>query len=323
MTSTAKILVVGSSNTDMIIKLDRIPRPGETVLGGEFLTAAGGKGANQAVGAARAGGCVTFIGRVGRDLLGQQAVAGLVRDGINVDYVVRDKISPTGVALIFVARDGENSIAAAPGANGRLSPADVRKGKAAFADASVLVMQLETPEPAVQAAADLAARSGALVILNPAPARPLPDRLLKRVSILTPNETEAELLTGIKVDSDATAAKAADRLLARGVETVILTLGPRGALVANREGRQLVPSFKVKAVDTTAAGDIFNGALAVGLAEGRPLLEAVRFASAAAAISVTRLGAQPSAPTRREIEKLLRTGRAHRSATDRRVRPSG
>jgi ribokinase len=301
-----RILVIGSSNTDMIIRLDRIPRPGETILGGAFSTAAGGKGANQAVGAARAGGCVTFVARVGRDMFGEQAVAGFMKDGINVEHIVRDAAAPSGVALIFVAKDGENSIAVASGANGALAPADVRKAKGAFAEAAVLVMQLETPLATVQAAADLAAQAGVPVILNPAPAQPLPTQLLKRVSILTPNETEAELLTGIKVDDEASAAQAAARLRKLGVQTVIITLGARGAFIAEAGGNQLVPGFKVKAVDTTAAGDIFNGALAVALAEGQPLAGAVRFANAAAALSVTKLGAQPSAPLRRDIEKFLR-----------------
>ena len=303
------IIVIGSSNTDMIIQLDRIPRPGETILGGEFSTAAGGKGANQAVGAARAGGKVTFVARVGRDMFGDQAVAGFQRDGIVTDFVFRDQSAPSGVALIFVAKDGENSIAVAGGANSNLSPADVRKAKRAIAGASAVVMQLETPLETVQAAAELAAQAGVRVILNPAPARPLPDSLLKLVSILTPNETEAELLTGIKVTDDTSAAQAADKLLAKGVQAVILTLGARGAFVATKESKQLVPGFKVKAVDTTAAGDVFNGALAVALSEGRSLLEAARFASAAGAISVTRLGAQPSAPMRKEIEKVFKTGR--------------
>ena len=300
-----RILVIGSSNTDMIIKLGRIPRPGETILGGEFVTAAGGKGANQAVGAARAGGRVTFIARVGQDMFGDQALAGFQRDGINVDYIVRDKQAPSGVALIFVAKDGENSIAVAGGANSRLSPADVKRAKKAFAGAAAVVMQLETPLETVQAAAELAAKAGVRVILNPAPAQALPDNLLKLVSILTPNETEAELLTGIKVSDDTGAAKAADKLLAKGVATVILTLGARGAFVATRESKQLVPGFKVKAVDTTAAGDIFNGALAVALAEGQGLPDAVRFANAAAALSVTRMGAQPSAPKRSEIQGFI------------------
>jgi ribokinase len=300
-----RILVIGSSNTDMIIKLGRIPQPGETILGGEFTTAAGGKGANQAVAAARAGGEVTFVARVGRDMFGEKAVAGFVQDDINVKHVTRDPVAPSGVALIFVAKDGENSIAVAGGANGRLSPSDVKKARAAIAGASVVVMQLETPLATVMAAAELAARAKVPIILNPAPARALPGKLLKLVSILTPNETEAELLTGIAVTNEATAAKAAKKLRARGVQTVILTLGARGAFVATASTEKLVPGFRVKAVDSTAAGDVFNGALAEALGEGRALLEAVRFANAAAAISVTRLGAQPSAPYRKEIELLL------------------
>ena len=302
------ILVVGSSNTDMIIKLERIPKPGETIIGGEFASAAGGKGANQAVGAARAGGAVTLIARVGQDMFGEKAVAGFVADGINVDYVVRDRTSPSGVALIFVGQNGENSIAVASGANARLTPADVRKAKGAFRKANVLLLQLETPLDTVQAAAELAAAAGVRVILNPAPARSLPDKLLRRVFLLTPNESEAELLTGVAVENAAGAVQAAEALLARGAQNVIITLGARGAWVAGKNLRQLIPAFKVKAVDTTAAGDIFNGTLALGLAEGRSLLEAARFASAAAAISVTRMGAQTSAPTRKEIERLLAAG---------------
>ncbi|MEI7535405.1 MAG: ribokinase, partial [Verrucomicrobiae bacterium] len=299
------IVVVGSSNTDMIIQLDRIPKPGETILGGTFTTAAGGKGANQAVGAARAGGRVTFVARVGRDMFGDQALAGFQKDGICVDYVARDRKAPSGVALIFVARNGENSIAVAGGANGQLSPADVRKARTVLSKAAVMVLQLEIPLPTVEAAAELASKLGVRVILNPAPARELPKSLLRQVSILTPNETEAELLTGVKVTNEASMKRAADILLACGVETVILTLGARGAFVAGPGAHQWVRGFEVKPVDTTAAGDIFNGALAVALAEGKPLLDAVRLANAAAAISVTRLGAQPSAPPRREIEKLL------------------
>ncbi len=306
------IVVVGSSNTDMIIKLDRIPRPGETLLGGEFVMAAGGKGANQAVGAARAGGAVTLVARVGDDMFGARAIVGFKRDRIRVDHIRKDKTAASGVALIFVAKDGENSIAVAGGANARLSPANVRHAAAVISRAKALVLQLETPLETVQAAAAIAAKAGVLAILNPAPARPLPDALLQRVSILTPNETEAELLTGLRVDDDATAGRAARKLLARGVKTVILTLGARGALVARGDAIHLVPGFKVRAVDSTAAGDVFNGALAVALAEGKSLIESVRFANAAAAISVTRLGAQPSAPHRAEIDRILReTGRGH------------
>lgn len=301
-----RIVVVGSSNTDMIVQLERLPRPGETLLGGRFTTAAGGKGANQAVGAARAGGNVSFVARVGADSLGDQAVRGFETDAIDVSHVSRDRSLASGVALIFVAQNGENSIAVAGGANNRLAPADVRRARAAIEAADVLLMQLETPLATVEAAATIAHRKGVRVILNPAPAQKLPESLLRRISILTPNETEAELLTGIRVENEIDAARAADHLLAKGVGTVVITLGARGAWVAESGAHQLVPGFKVKAVDTTAAGDIFNGALAVALGEGRPLIDAVRFANAAAALSVTKLGAQPSAPRRRDIERLLK-----------------
>jgi ribokinase len=211
--------------------------------------------------------------------------------------------------LIFVAKDGENSIAVASGANARLSPADVRRAAGAIRAADSVVLQVETPLPTIEAAAQLAARAGVRVILNPAPAQKLPERLLKLVSILTPNETEAELLTGVSVRDASSAQRAADELLKRGVGAVVITLGARGAFAATREFRRLVPGFRVKAVDTTAAGDVFNGALAVALGEGRGLIEAVQFANAAAAVSVTRLGAQPSAPRRREIARLVGGGR--------------
>ena len=300
------IVVIGSSNTDLVIRVPRIPRPGETLLGGTFLTAAGGKGANQAVGAARAGGKVAFIARVGHDAFGDQAIAGLRRDGVEVSRVFRDRDAPSGAALIFVARDGENSIAVAGGANARLSPADVKKAAGLIRAGALLLAQLETPLATVMAAVEVAATAGVPVLLNPAPARPLPNRLLRRVSILTPNETEAERLTGIRVTDDASAARACAKLQARGVGTVILTWGSRGAFLATAGGHERVPGFKVKALDTTAAGDIFNGALGVALTEGKPLRDAVRFANAAAALSVTRLGAQPSAPSRAQIDRFLR-----------------
>jgi ribokinase len=301
------ILVVGSSNTDMIVRLDRLPLPGETLIGGEFSTAPGGKGANQAVGAARAGGRVAFVGRVGADGLGRSALENLRRDGVDVRHAVQDRGAPSGVAFIFVGRDGENCIAVASGANDRLSPADVGRAGSALRKAAVLLVQLETPLATVARAVTLASAAGARVILNPAPARPLPDRILRRVSILTPNEHEAELLTGIRVNGDSGAARAAKALLRRGVGAVIVTLGARGAFVADGKSQGLVRGFKVKAVDTTAAGDIFNGALAVALAEDRTLPDAVSFAQAAAAISVTRPGAQPSAPLRAEIDRLLQS----------------
>ena len=290
----------------MVIKLDRIPLPGETILGGEFVMAPGGKGANQAVAAARAGGNVCFVARVGKDLFGEKTLQNLKQDKINVRHVSRDSAAPSGVALIFVAQNGENSIAVASGANALLSRGDVLRARSVIKASKFLVMQLETPLLTVAAAASLASQSGVRVILNPAPAARLPRALLQQISVLTPNETEAQLLTGVRVDSQATAAKAARKLHAQGVETVVLTLGARGAYVSTPGCRALVPGFKVKAVDTTAAGDVFNGALAVALSEGRSLLESVRFASAAAAISVTRMGAQPSAPRRKEIEQFLR-----------------
>jgi ribokinase len=299
------IVVVGSSNTDMIIRLKRIPRPGETVLGGEFATAAGGKGANQAIAAARAGGKVSMIARVGRDTLGDRAIADFVKDGIDVTHVTRDRYESSGTALIFVSRDGENSIAVASGANGRLSSAHVGRACSVIANARALLIQLETPLETVESAARFAASHGTLVILNPAPARRLPNSLLRHVSVLTPNEWEAEQLTGIKLRGIASAEKAAATLRRRGVPSVVLTLGAKGALVANEQGTELVPAFTVKAVDTTAAGDVFNGALAVALTEGQSIVQAVRMANAAAALSVMRLGAQPSAPTRRAINRFL------------------
>lgn len=306
---TPKVVVVGSSNTDMIVTVERLPRPGETLLGGEYLTAAGGKGANQAVAAARAGAQVSLIAHVGQDALGDQAIAGFRSDGIDVAHVTRDRHSPSGVALIFVSKDGANCIAVAGGANNHLAAAHVRRAAAAIADAQVLLLQLETPLETVAAAARLGAAKNTLVILNPAPARSLPDALLRRVSILTPNETEAGLLTGVKMTGVTAAEKAARILLRRGVSTVVVTLGAKGALIANGQGAQLMPAFNVKPVDTTAAGDVFNGALAVALAEGQPLIGAVRMANAAAALSVMRSGAQSSAPTRRAINGLLKARR--------------
>ena len=300
-----KIVVVGSSNTDMILQMERIPRPGETILGGKFSMAAGGKGANQAVAAARAGGQVAFLARVGRDMFGRQAIEGFRSDGIDLRQLIEDDRTPSGVALIFVAADGENSIGVASGANLCLSPADVQQAAEMIAEADILVMQLETPLETVHAAATIAAAHQVPVILNPAPAQPLDDSLLHMISVLTPNESEAELLTGVRVADETAASQAADRLRAKGVERVIVTLGARGAFVSASDFTGHVPAFPVKPVDTTAAGDVFNGALAVALSEGKSLESSVRFASAAAALSVTRLGAQPSAPRRSEIDSLL------------------
>jgi ribokinase len=300
------IVVLGSSNTDMILRVPRIPRPGETILGGRFATAAGGKGANQAVAAARAGGRVSFIARVGSDAFGDQAVAGFEREGIAVERVLRDPLEPSGVALIFVEESGENSIGVASGANARLSPGDVEFARDAIAGASILLMQLETPLESVEAAARIAREAGTTVLLNPAPAREVPAALLHHVSILTPNRGEAEHLTGVAVSDTRSAVEAARRLRARGVGAVIVTLGSDGAVSVTEQGTEAVAGHPVAAVDTTGAGDVFNGCLAAALCERRPLHEALAFANAAAALSVTRPGAQPSAPTREEVDAFRR-----------------
>jgi ribokinase len=301
-----KILVVGSSNTDMVIRVSRIPKPGETVLGGEFTMAPGGKGANQAVAAARAGGHVTFVARVGDDVFGERAIANFQADGIETRFVIRTPDAPSGIALINVDGRGENSISVASGANACLSAGDIERADEAFAAADIVLLQLETPMETVRAAAIRARDRGVPVILNPAPARPLDDDLLRLIAVLTPNEHEAEFLTGIPVRDESGAREAAVRLRARGVVAVVITLGERGAFASSPEFEGLVPAFKADPVDTTAAGDVFNGALAVALAENEPIKESLHFASAAAALSVTRPGAQPSAPTRAEIGAFLR-----------------
>ena len=300
-----KIVVIGSSNTDMVVRTPALPRPGETVLGGEFIMAPGGKGANQAVAAARAGGEVTFIARIGDDVFGRQSLEGLVRDGIHIEHIVADKNSPSGVALIIVGPDGENCIAVASGSNAGLAAADVRKAKAVISSADIVLLQLESPLETVQEAAGIAAAAGVPVILNPAPARALSDDILKKVAYLTPNETEAEILTGITLIKSSDLAAAAGMLLAKGMKAVLITLGANGVYVASREKQEVVPAFKVIPVDTTAAGDAFNGALAVALAERKPLFEAARMANAAAALATTKMGAQPSLPSRKDIDELL------------------
>jgi len=296
----------------MVVKSARIPAPGETVLGGKFVMAAGGKGANQAVAAARLGAEVSFVARVGDDLFGQTAIENFKREGICVDYVTKDPQKPSGVALILVDDRGENVISVAPGANAELSPDDVRKARLAIEQANVVLIQLEVPLETVAEAARVGAESGATVILNPAPAQALDDRLLRHITVLTPNETECGLLTGLSPKDPAELVKAAQELRRRGVQTVVITLGGTGSFVYNGEIGVAVPTVKIQPVDTTAAGDAFNGALAVALAEGQQLAQAVRFANLAGAFAATRLGAQPSLPTRaelRELERISRPGR--------------
>ena len=302
MINPKKILVVGSSNTDMVIKTLHFPSPGETILGGRFLMNAGGKGANQAVAAARLGGVVTFVGKIGDDIFGKQAVQQLEDEGINVDFVAVDHGNPSGVAMITVDRKGENSIVVAPGSNGTLSPEDFNKALSELPDAEFVLMQLEIPIPTVEYIAWIASQKQKKVILNPAPAAALSDELLQNLYIITPNETEAELLTQIKVSDEQSALKAAEALHKKGVEIVIITMGAAGAFVLINGESELIKAPKVEAHDTTAAGDTFNGALVVALSEGKTIQESIAFANKAAAISVTRIGAQSSIPFRKEIK---------------------
>jgi ribokinase len=302
-----KITVVGSSNVDLILKIPRLPKPGETVLGGEFSTVQGGKGANQAVAAARAGGDVQFVSRVGIDDLGKNSLAAYAKDNLNLEYCVTDETASNGVALIFVNAKGENSIGVASGANGNLDRKQVRNAAHVIESSALVLVQLETPIESVEEAITIAAVAGVPIILNPAPAQILDDNILKSISILTPNETETEILTGISLTSDEQIRRAAQSLREKGVGIVIVTLGARGVYVSSSDMDEFIPGFTVESVDTTGAGDIFNGALAVAVAEGKPLSEAIRFANAAAALSVTKLGAQPSAHHRNDIEHFLRT----------------
>jgi ribokinase len=297
----SKIIVIGSSNTDMVIKTEKLPLPGETILGGVFLMNPGGKGANQAVAAARLGGKVTFLTKRGNDLFGNQTVGLLMREDISTEYIVKDPELPSGVALITVDSKGENSIVVAPGSNGNLLEEDIPSEILNPENFDILLLQLEIPMKTVEYSASIAYGNGIKVILNPAPSSKLSDNLLKHTWLLTPNETEAEAITGVEITDVSSAAYAASIIQQKGVKNVIITLGGTGAYVTTESFSELIPGIKVKAVDTTAAGDVFNGALAVAISEGKDLHEAVIFANKAAAISVTRMGAQASAPYRNEI----------------------
>jgi len=306
MKNKARIVVVGSSNTDMILRLERAPRPGETLLGGAFSMAAGGKGANQAVAAARMGADVTFVAALGMDVFGDQALKGFEVEGIRTHRIKRVNKQASGVALIFVGDDGENSIGVGSGANACLFADDVQQAASEIAEADALILQLETPLDTVLETARIARKHGVMTLLNPAPACPLPDKLLQNIDILTPNESETETLTGVVVHDEKTARTAAEALLKRGVGKVVITLGSRGAYVYEAGKGAMIPAMKVeRVIDTTAAGDTFNGALAVALSEGKSLTESVRFANVAAALSVTKLGAQPAIPLRESVENHL------------------
>jgi ribokinase len=302
MSTSKSIIVVGSSNTDMVIQTTKFPIPGETLLGGKFFLFPGGKGANQAVAAARLGGHVTFIAKVGNDIFGEQALQQFKKEGIDTRFIISDPSNPSGVALITVDAKGENTIVVAPGANGTLTSEDIQKANDVFENTSIVLMQLEIPIDAVIHTARLATDHGKKVILNPAPARKLPDALLKELFIITPNESETETLLGIEITDMNSVHAAAKQLHDKGVSHVIITLGSEGAYLYNVGGGRHIPTTKVTSVDSTAAGDVFNGALAVAISEGKSLSEAIAFANRAAAISVTRMGAQASAPFRKELE---------------------
>ena len=295
------ILVVGSSNTDMVIKADHLPMPGETILGGTFFMNPGGKGANQVVAAARLNGAVTFICKTGNDIFGRQSLQLFEEEGINTSFILSDPKHPSGVALITVDKNAENCIVVASGANACLLPSNLVNAEALIVGATIVLMQLEIPIETVAYVAGIAAAAGVTVVLNPAPAREIPAELMRHISVLTPNKTEAEMLSGITIIDMESAAVAARAIRNKGVDTVIITLGSEGALVVTDTLVEMIHAPKVQAVDTTAAGDVFNGALAVALSENKPILDAVAFACNAAAISVTRMGAQASAPYLNEV----------------------
>jgi ribokinase len=299
------IAVVGSSNMDLVVKSKRIPVTGETILGGDFIMVPGGKGANQAVAAAKLGAQVFFIAKLGDDIFGLQSLNNFKKEGVNTKYVLQTDEAPSGVALIMVDEEGNNVIVVAPGANHKLMPDDVKAAESDIASSGALVAQLEVPIETIEFAAGLANKSNVPFILDPAPAQKLSARLLSMVDVLTPNETEAHILTGVEVKDQKSAEAAAQKLLECEVKNVILTMGASGYLSVGKEGKEFVAARKVAAADSTAAGDAFTGSLAVGLAKGQTLSEAARFANDVAAVSVTRMGAQPSMPTIEEIDRFI------------------
>jgi len=301
----SKIAVIGSSNVDLLMKMDHLPEKGETVTDAEFFQVYGGKGANQAVAAARAGGNVAFVNCVGEDAYTPQMVQNYKNDGIDIRFVFQEKGIASGHALIMIGGQGMNYLSVAPGANYKLTPQKIDEAIPVIDEAAMIVMQYEIPEETIKYIIDLANRKSIPVLWNCAPARAFDLSYIPKINILVLNEVEAGFLAGMTVENESDAEKAAGVLIAQGVEKVIITLGSKGAFVVTKTEKVSVPAFKVEAVDTTAAGDTFCGAFAVALVEGKSLKEALQFASAAAAISVTRMGAQPSAPTRKEIESFL------------------
>lgn len=296
-----KIIVIGSSNVDMVVRTSHLPAPGETILGGEFFMNQGGKGANQAVAIKRLGGNLIFMAKLGNDVLGRQSVGYFKKEGIDTRYIALDEDSASGVALISVDDHAENSIVVASGANMLLNEQDVDKMLEEMCEGDILLMQLEIPLQTVEYAARKAFGKGVKVVLNPAPARSLPKELFRHLYMVTPNRIEAEMLTGIKIANDADVEKVAEKICAMGVKNVIITLGSKGCLIREEGVSYRIDAFKVEPVDTTAAGDTFNGALCVGLSEGMDLKQAAVMASKASSIAVTRMGAQSSIPYREEL----------------------
>ncbi|MGD0573617.1 MAG: ribokinase [Sedimentisphaerales bacterium] len=305
-TDKPKICVVGSSNIDLVVKSRRLPSRGETILGGEFLMVPGGKGANQAVAAAKLGARVYFVAKLGEDIFGTQSFTNFKEEGVNTKYVTRTNKALSGVASIAVDKAGNNTIVVAPGANHLLTPQDVKRAESAIASCSAIIAQLEIPVKTVEFAARLAQKFKIPFILDPAPAQKLSSELFAMTDVIKPNETEAGILTGIEVTDTKTAGKAAWKLLKRGVKTVIITMGAKGCFVVNNEINKFFPAKKVKAVDSTAAGDAFVGGLAFCIAQGKTILEAVLFAGNVAALSVTKMGAQSSMPSMKEVEKFIK-----------------
>ena len=302
-----RLVVLGSVNADHVLRVPHFPRPGETLTGHSYQVVPGGKGANQAVAAARLGAAVSFIARIGDDAIGRQMKTGFANDGIDVSAVELDDKLPTGIAIIYVSDEGENSIGLSTEANGALDIAMVKRHEAMIAGAHTLLLQLEVPLESVFEAAKLARSHGTRVVLNPAPAQPLSADLLALVDLITPNQTEAELLTGVKVTGEASAAQASARFHQMGIADVMITLGSQGVYCSNGQQQTLIPGFRVEAVDTTAAGDTFNGALLAAELAGADFHSAVRFAHGAAALSVTRFGAQSSIPGKQEVDTFLQS----------------